>query len=119
MENDKEFFRKYYSEEQMAEFERRAKENPDEISLGTNDWTELIAEVEASLGEDPAGEHAQQLASRWDTLIQRFTLGNTETEESMKALWADQANWPASFKKPYSDEVGEFIRKAREARTKS
>jgi DNA-binding transcriptional MerR regulator len=115
MENNNELFRKYYTEEQMAAFAERAAANPDEARKGQRDWQELIAEVEASLGEDPAGERGRELATRWAALIKAFTLGNPETEKSLKHFYADSANWPASFKKPYSDEVEEFIGKALKA----
>lgn len=112
MEQDKEFLRTYYTEEQMEAFARRAEANPDEARKGTEAWQALIAEVEASVDEDPASEHAQELAGRWIGLISQFTQGNPETEQSLKSLWSDQANWPAWFKKPYSDAAESFINRA-------
>jgi len=68
--------------------------------------------VQAALGEDPAGEKAQGLAERWSELIARFTGGDPGIEQNLSKLYADKANWPSTFKKPYSDEVGTFIHKA-------
>lgn len=115
MENNNELFRKYYTEEQMEGFATRNAANPDEARRGEQKWRELIAEVEASLGEDPAGEHGRDLATRWVGLIKAFTLGDRGVEQSLKTFYADSHNWPATFKKPYSDEVESFIGKAMRA----
>jgi hypothetical protein len=40
-------------------------------------------------------------------------------EQNLQKLYADKANWPASFKKPYSDAVDNFLRQAAEALAKS
>jgi hypothetical protein len=34
----------------------------------------------------------------------------------LKKLYADQKNWPPTFKKPYSDEVGALMCRAMEIR---
>jgi len=111
---DKEWLKKYYTEEQLADFEARARENPGEAARGTMDWTTLIGDVERAIadGVDPASQEGQGLAARWSGLIASFTRGNAGVATSLDALHADSRNWPATFKKPYSDEVEEFIRKA-------
>jgi hypothetical protein len=38
-----------------------------------------------------------------------FTGSNPEIAESLKKLYADKANWPTSFKKPFSDAVDNFL----------
>jgi DNA-binding transcriptional MerR regulator len=114
MESYKEMFKKYYTEEQLEGLERRAEANPDEARKGEEDWAMLIREVEESLGEDPGGEKAQALAARWENLVNQFTKGDPGLQESLKKLYADEKNWPSTFKKPYSDEVGDFIGKALE-----
>ncbi len=70
-------------------------------------------------GEDPSGEHAQALAARWSKLIEAFTGGDPAITENLSKLYADQANWPSTFKKPYSGEVGAFICEAMAVRQKS
>ena len=52
---------------------------------------------------------AQALAARWRKLIEGFTGGNREVQAGLNKLYADQANWPSTMKKPYSDEVGAFM----------
>ena len=91
--------------------ERRAKANPGEAEQGRRDWAVLIADVEKAVadGVDPASSEGKELAVRWGEMIRRFTLGDPETEASLNKLHADSANWPSSFKKPYSEEVEGFI----------
>ena len=107
MQTDTTWMKKYYSTEAQADLAERG--TPEAHQKGQEQWTELIREVEASLGEDPAGEKAQALATRWSALIEAFTGGNPAVAEGVNKLYADRNNWPGDFKKPYSDEVGQFI----------
>ncbi len=116
MESNQDFFKQYYTEEQLAEFKRRRETEGDMIRQTEQDWKELIAEVEASLGEDPAGEKAQGLAARWDELIERFTKGDPEVIASMKKLYADRDKMPDEYKMPFNEDVQVFITKAQKAR---
>ena len=116
MQTDMEWTKKYYSEEAKADLAKRSRGDPELARRGERDWAELIKDVEASLSQDPAGPKAQALADRWQKLIESFTGGTPEVAAGLKKLYADQGNWPASFKKPYSDEVGAFISKAMAAR---
>jgi len=117
MSDNMEWMKKYYTEEAREELAKRA--TPHEvIEQGQRDWASLIREVEAAIsaGEDPAGEKAQALAARWSALIEAFTGGNPTVREGLGKLYADKANWPSTFQKPYSDEVGAFICQAVAAR---
>ena len=116
MQNNMEWMKKYYTEEQLAELAERG--TPEVIERGQRDWAALIKDVEAAVSEsvDPQSERAQELAARWSTLIEAFTGGNPGIRESLTRLYADQANWPDTFRKPYSDEVGDFIARASAAR---
>ena len=116
MQNDMEWMKKYYTEEQLADLARRG--SPEVLERAQRDWANLIKEVEAARGEDPASERAQALATRWSELIEQFTGGDPGIEENLRRLYADQSNWPSTFKKPYSDEVGAFICQAMAARQK-
>lgn len=119
MQNDMEWMKKYYTEEQLEELAARGAGGVHE--RGEQEWAVLIREVEAAAkaGEDPASEKSQALAARWSNLIEAFTGGNPAIHESLQKLYADQSNWPSTFKKPYSDEVETFIHQAMAARTKS
>ncbi|MHB8574715.1 MAG: MerR family transcriptional regulator [Dehalococcoidia bacterium] len=109
-----EFVNKYYTEEQLASLKRRW--SPGLQQQAERDWAELIRDVEAAAGEDPAGERGQALAARWSALIGAFTGGDPAIAQNLNRLYADQPNWPATVQKPYSDEVEGFIREAQAAR---
>jgi DNA-binding transcriptional MerR regulator len=117
MENNMEWVKKYYTEEQLAELAERG--TPEVLEQGQRDWAALIKDVEAAVSEgvDPGSERAQALAARWSALIEAFTGGNPGILENLKKLYADQANWPDTFRKPYSDEVGSFIARASAAKS--
>ena len=116
MQHDNEWMKKYYTEEQLADLARRG--TPEVLERGQREWQELLAEVEEARreGVDPASERAQGLAARWQGLIEEFTGGDPGMLENLKRLYADQANWPDTFKKPYGDESADFISRARAAK---
>ena len=116
MQHDTEWMKKYYTEEQLADLARRG--TPEVLERGQDGWRKLIAEVEeaAREGVDPASERAQGLAARWQGLIEEFTGGDPGILENLKRLYSDQANWPDTFRKPYSDESANFISRARAAK---
>jgi len=112
MQTDTEWSKKYYSEEAQREIQNRAATIPREvIEKAQRDWTVLIKEVEAAVasGEDPAGEKAQGLATRWSELVKGFTGGNPEIQKGLNKMYADRNNWPKSMPKPFGDEVQAFI----------
>lgn len=113
MQHDTEWMKRYYTEEQLADLARRG--TPEVLERGQREWQTLIAEVEeaAREGVDPASERAQSLAARWEGLIEEFTGGDSGIRESLTQLYADQTNWPDTFRKPYSDESADFISRAR------
>ncbi len=112
MQNNWDWVKKYYTEEQLAELSARA--TPEVLARGQREWAALIKEVQEAVAEgvDPQSERAQGLAARWKALIEDFTGGNPEILASLKRLYADQANWPEGAQRPYTDEVGQFILKA-------
>src|SRR5438105_8251731 len=113
MQNDMQWTDKYYSDDATQKIAERAATIPREaIEQAERDWPVLIKEVEASLGEDPAGEKVQALAERWVKLVQGFTGGDPEIQKGLNKMYADKQNWPATFPKPFSDEVQAFMQKA-------
>ena len=115
MQHDTEWMKKYYTEEQLAELARRG--TPEVLERGQREWQKLIGEVQAAVAEglDPASERAQALAARWDGLVEEFTGGDPGIRENLRRLYADQSNWPSTFRKPYGDDVGAFIASAKDA----
>ena len=108
---------KYYSAEARAQFATRVQEwTPELQEQCAKDWCELIADCEAALGEDPAGERVQALAVRWRKLVEGFTGGHAAVADGLRKLYADQANWPGDFKEqmqPFMNSaVWELMRKA-------
>ena len=118
MQKDMDWMKKYYSEEALREIEER-NTSPEVAEQGQHAWMALIKEVEASLDLDPASEKAQALAARWAELIEAFTGGSLAVESGLKKLYADEASWPSTFQKPFSDEAGAFINKAMAIRNKN
>lgn len=116
MQHDTEWMKRYYTEEQLADLARRG--TPEVLERGQREWQKLIAEVKEAerKGLDPASERAQSLAARWEGLINKFTGGDPGILENLKRLYADQANWPDTFSKPYSDESADFISRVRAAK---
>ncbi|MGO9272960.1 MAG: MerR family transcriptional regulator [Terriglobia bacterium] len=115
MQQNAEWMKKYYTEDARQDLAGRG--TPEVIEQGQRDWAALIKEVEAAAaaGVDPASERAEGLARRWQTLIDAFTGGSAAVAAGLKKLYADESNWPPTFKKPYTDEVGAFICRAVEA----
>jgi DNA-binding transcriptional MerR regulator len=118
MQNGTDWSKQYYGEEAKAKVEaRRALWNPELQAQVTQQWNDLIADVTAALGEDPAGPAAQALAARWRTLVTRFTGGDPEIQEGLNKMWADKANWPTEQRGQFhiDPRVQEFILKAMNA----
>jgi len=119
MQNDSEWTKKYYSDEAQAKVEeRKALWSPELQEQVSKDWAQLFSDVEASLGEDPAGPKAQALAARWRKLIAGFTGNNPEIQKGLNKMWADQDNWPSGVKQngwQIKPEIQAFIVKAMQA----
>jgi MerR family transcriptional regulator, thiopeptide resistance regulator len=119
MQDNMDWTKKYYSESAQEEIRKRAATVPGEvIEQAQRDWSVLIKEVESAIAEreDPAGEKAQQLATRWSELLKGFTGGNAEIQAGLNRMYADRANWPPSMPKPFSEEVQAFIVETMKAR---
>lgn len=90
---------KYYTPEQLAQLEERRKEMGDEaIEQSQRDWAELIAEVqrEREAGTDPGDARMQELAGRWQSLIDSFTGGDPGIFKSLQHMYQEQGPERAS-----------------------
>jgi DNA-binding transcriptional MerR regulator len=120
METNNDWMSKYHTEESKAKAEaRKHLWSPELQERVSRQWSELIADVETALGEDPAGEKGQALAARWKELVEGFTGGDPDIAASVGRVWADRANWPADMntKAPsISPEVWAFIARAQATR---
>lgn len=118
MQNNMDWSKKYYSPEAQAKVEDRKKLwSPELQERVSKEWAALIAEVEAALGEDPAGPKAQSLAARWRKLLEGFTGGDPEIQKGLNKMWADRSNWPEPQRNAYAinPAVQAFIVKAMQA----
>jgi DNA-binding transcriptional MerR regulator len=114
MQNDNNWSEKYYSPEARAKIAERAHEwTPELQAQVSKQWTDLFADVEAALDEDPASERAQALGVRWKALVAGFTGGDAQIGAGLNKLYADRANWPAGVKEqmaPFSNpKVWEYM----------
>ncbi len=115
MQNDVDWTKKYYSEEAQAKVEaRKHLWSPELQERVSRQWAELFADIEASLGEDPAGQTAQALVARWKKLVEGFTGGDPEIQKGLNAMYADQENWPEGPRKNWQirPEIQDFIMEA-------
>jgi len=116
MQNDIEVMKQYYSEEAWAKRRVRYEQAP------SQEWMELCRDVEAALGEDPASEKSQGLATRWLALAERDAGGDPQVLAGETKAWADRKNWPASLQqliaRHNAEAIGAFIGKAIEAQRK-
>ncbi len=119
MQTRKDWMKKYYTEEQLANLRKRW--SPEVQAESQRGWEALAKDTEEAIatGADPAGEVGRQLAARRKRLLAMFTGGDHGMEQNLQKLYADKANWPASFKKPYSDAVDRFLCQAAEALAKN
>jgi DNA-binding transcriptional MerR regulator len=115
MQQNTEWSKKYYSPNAQAKVEeRRQLWSPELQERVTKEWTALVADVDAALGEDPASARAQALAARWRKLLEGFTGGDPEVQKGLNKMWADKANWPEAERNRFhiKPEIQEFIVKA-------
>jgi len=119
MQTSKDWMKKYYTDEQLANLGQRW--SPEVQADAERGWADLARDTEAAIarGVDPQSETGLKLAARRQALLSAFTGGDPGIEKSLKSLYADKANWPTTFKKPYSDAVDAFLCKAAEALGKS
>ena len=115
MQTRKDWMKKYYTEEQLASLRQRW--SPEVQAESQRGWDALAKDTEEAIasGADPAGKLGSQLAARRQKLLALFTGGDPGMEQNLEKLYADKANWPASFKKPYSDAVDTFLCQASDA----
>lgn len=112
MQQNNEWAMQYYSDEAKEKLAaKRAEWTPELQAKAEQDWKTLIAEVEQAMarGVSATSSEALALAARWKKLIEGFTGGDPQIAAGLKKLYADKQNWPTTFKKPYSDEVGAFM----------
>jgi MerR family transcriptional regulator, thiopeptide resistance regulator len=119
MQTRKDWMKKYYTEEQLENL--RSRWSPEVQAESERGWAELIRDVEAAIarGESPESETGRELAERRQKFLDLFTGGDPGIAANLQRLYADKANWPETFKKPYTDEVSKFLCNAAEGLEKA
>jgi MerR family transcriptional regulator, thiopeptide resistance regulator len=114
MQTRKDWMKKYYTEEQLADLGKRW--SPEVQAESERGWAALARDTEQAIarGEDPSGAAGQELAAQRRELLRQFTGGDPEMEKNLQKLYADRSNWPENFKKPFSDAVDKFLCQAAE-----
>jgi MerR family transcriptional regulator, thiopeptide resistance regulator len=87
MNNDAQWTKKYYTDEAQAKIEERKGLWSHELQARVSQqWSELLADIEASLDENPAGSKAQALLTRWRNLVAEFTGGDPSIQRGVNAM---------------------------------
>ena len=118
MENSTDWTKKYYSPEAQQKIDaRRVEWTPELQERISRQWAELFADVQAALGDDPAGPRGKALAARWRDLVGQFTGGDPEVQRGLNTLWADQDSWATGAREQYRIDpaIQEWIAKAMQA----
>ena len=116
MQTDNEWIEKYYSPETWTRInDVHPGWSPELRGKAYQDWLDLFREVEAALGENPAGEKAQALGKRWKAMEIAYTCGDPDIAEGLNRMFADKSNWPDQMKErmaPFKNRaVWEFMRR--------
>jgi len=115
MEQNMDWTKKYYSGSAQAKVEERKHLwSPELQERVTRDWSDLVADIEAAMadGTKPSDSRAQVLANRWRALVTEFTGGDSEVQAGLNKMYADEKTWQTEWKKPFSDDVQNFIMEA-------
>jgi MerR family transcriptional regulator, thiopeptide resistance regulator len=107
-------YEKYYTPEQLEELRQRREALGEEgMQKAQADWAELMANVRVEMerGTDPADGRVQQLARQWKELIQAFTGGNPEIENSLRNMYRQEENI-AGMEVSSMRQLGEYVERA-------
>jgi MerR family transcriptional regulator, thiopeptide resistance regulator len=83
----------YYTPEQLAQLKARGEMlGQERIRQVEAEWPQLIAEMRAEMqaGTDPASEHVQALARRWQGLVLEFTGGDPGITQSLGKMYQNE-----------------------------
>jgi DNA-binding transcriptional MerR regulator len=109
---------RHYTPEQLAQLDARRRElGPDGMERAQRQWAELIAEAQEhrERGTDPTDPAMQDVARRWEALIEQFTGGDPGIREALGRLYADQGPEQAS-RGMVDPDLMAYVARARAAR---
>ena len=108
----------YYTPDQLeALAARRDALGPEGMERVQQEWTDLIAAMKAEqeADTDPAHPRVQELAAKWQALIEAFTGGDPGTRENLERLYRDQGAQQAS-RGAMDEELSAYVQRAMAAR---
>jgi DNA-binding transcriptional MerR regulator len=88
MQNNTDEWKKQYDGLVQGKIEHLKAMSPEKRADLQTQWTNLLKDIEASLNEDPASPRAQELATRWVTLLAAFAPGGHLAPSLVKAFGA-------------------------------
>ncbi len=112
MQENTQWTKQYYSEAAQEKIEERKNLwSPELQERVTRDWNALTKDIEAAIADStqPNDKRAQALAVRWQRLVNEFAGGDKAIQAGLNRMYADEKNWQTDWKKPFSDEVQNFI----------
>jgi len=99
MQTSNKWIKKYYSPEAWTRIkDAHPGWSPELNGKPYQDWIDLFHDVEAALGEDPAGEKAQAIGERWKAMEIAYACGDPEVAQGLNRMFADESNWPDSMR---------------------
>lgn len=115
MEQNWDWTKKYYSAGAIRKIQERqhlwSSEFQERVSA---EWEKLFFEVKAAIDADiePTSERGQELALRWNSLIDEFTDGDAEIRAGLDKMYADEKNRQTRRHESFGEEIRNFIGKA-------
>lgn len=104
------WLRKYLSDSQIAGV--LARGYPVEAAeQGTRDWERLIDQFKALRHLPPDHPDVQVLAAEYVRLVESFTQGNAELENSLREMYSDMSNIPEQFRL-YDNDLRDYMQVA-------
>jgi DNA-binding transcriptional MerR regulator len=111
---------KYFDAEQMAYLkEREDVVGAERIREVEEEWPRLMDEVRAAIerGDAPESETGQELAKRWNGLVEEFTGGNEGIRNSLNTMYQNESH-VAGMDVQAMQPLNDFIQRASEAAAK-
>ena len=90
--------KKYFSPAAWSRFVELRTRSELNFSFSWQARVDLFRDIEAALGEDPAGAKARALAARWIAQIDGASGGDPEIKAGLMKAWADRGHWPATLR---------------------
>lgn len=91
--------KKYFTADAWAKhLDLRANQTPQDFSVLWQTRVDLFSDIEHALGEDPAGEKAQGLGTRWLAHLDAASGGDPGIKAGLMKVWADRPNWSGTLR---------------------